>query len=197
MYAIIGLGNPGPEYKGTRHNIGFEVVDAIAAQFGVSLKSKWDECLIGRVTINEEQHLLVKPMTYMNNSGVAVRKVVNFYNTPYNHLLVIVDDFQIPLGSLRMRLKGSDGGHQGLLSLIHELGTNEFPRVRCGIRGETMPSNKQELTQYVLEVFKTNEEQIVKKMIEDARNAVIMAIKEGIETAMNKFNKRHDTKGII
>jgi PTH1 family peptidyl-tRNA hydrolase len=188
VYAIIGLGNPGSEYDETRHNIGFAVVDALATKFGVSFKRSPQEFSLGKVIINGRQHLLVKPLMYMNNSGIAAQQVAQYYKIPFEKLLLVVDDFQIPLGSLRIRLKGSDGGHNGLASIVSELGTNEFPRVRCGIQGETIPKNKGELARYVLEPFERNEIAIVKKMIEAARDAVIRAVTVGIPAAMNKFN---------
>lgn len=188
MYAIIGLGNPGSEYEATRHNIGFAVVDALAEKFGVNFKRSSEDYVLGNITINGERHLLVKPLTYMNNSGIAVRQVAHYYKIPLERLLIVVDDFQIPLGSLRIRLKGSDGGHHGIASIISSVGSGEFPRIRCGIQGDTMPANKSELARYVLEPFQRNEVLIVKKMIDAACDAAIVAVTEGIPTAMNKFN---------
>jgi PTH1 family peptidyl-tRNA hydrolase len=190
VYAVIGLGNPGSEYDETRHNVGFAVLDALAATFKIKLKSTAGEYLLGKAIINGVPNLFVKPLTYMNNSGIAVQQIASYYKIPFDHLLVVVDDFQIPLGTLRIRLHGSDGGHHGMASIVSELGTNKFPRIRCGIRGATMPNNKGELARYVLEPFERNERTIVQKMIETARDATIVAITEGIHIAMNKFNSR-------
>ena len=188
MVAIVGLGNPGSEYDSTRHNIGFAVVDAIAGKFNCSFKRGGDDVLVGKFRIQGETHLLVKPQTYMNNSGIAVRGIVNYYKIPLQAVFVVVDDFQIPLGTLRIRMQGSDGGHNGLASIASEMQSNDFPRLRCGIKGESMPLHKQTLAGYVLESFDKSEQKSVHTMVEKARDAVITAVTEGIPSAMNKFN---------
>ncbi len=188
MFVIIGLGNPGSEYEGTRHNIGFAVIDALAEQLDIHLRGGRGEYVIGLKEIEQAKIALVKPLTYMNNSGIAVREIVDWYKISLQDILVITDDFQLPLGSIRIRQKGSDGGHNGLYSIIYHLQSNEFPRLRCGIASDAMPKNKKEMPEFVLSPFQKKEDEIVQEMIINARSAVNEAIINGTETAMNRFN---------
>lgn len=190
MFFIIGLGNPGSEYEGTRHNIGFAVIDALAETLNVNLRGGHGEYAIGWKETENGKVALVKPMTYMNNSGIAVREIIEWYKISPQDILVVTDDFQLPLGSLRIRLKGSDGGHNGLYSIIYHLQSNEFPRLRCGIASETMPKNKKEMPDFVLSPFQKQEYAIVREMISSAQSAVNVAAANGIETAMNRFNAK-------
>jgi PTH1 family peptidyl-tRNA hydrolase len=187
VHALIGLGNPGAEYDGTRHNLGFRVIDAISELLNVRLTSK-GEYLLGAVMIGEIRTLLVKPLTYMNNSGSAIIEVTQYYKVRPADMLVICDDFQLPLGSLRLRPKGSDGGHNGLRSVIYHLRSEEFPRLRCGIAGATMPRRKSELTRFVLSEFDDSEKPAVDQMVRKARDAAITFVAEGLTVAMNKYN---------
>lgn len=188
MYTIVGLGNPGSEYDGTRHNLGFSVIDVLCEKLGVHLALSKGEYLIGKGTYQGNHCFLVKPLTYMNNSGLAVHDITVRYGIPLEKLLVICDDFQLPLGMLRLRPKGSDGGHNGLYSIIYHLQSENFPRLRCGIASEKIPRKKTEMTQFVLSVIDKDEEPKVKDMIDRACDASLTFIAEGIKAAMNKFN---------
>lgn len=190
MYVIIGLGNPGSEYDGTRHNLGFAVIDAIAEKENVGLRAGKGEYFIGWLNKAMKEVALVKPLTYMNNSGVAVKELMESFNITLEELLVVSDDINLPLGTIRIRSKGSDGGHNGLYSIIYQLQTNMFARIRCGIAGKTIIRDTQTMTDFVLSRFEKEESIIVKKMIQDARDAAIEIIKNGIPKAMNLFNKR-------
>lgn len=188
MHALIGLGNPGLEYDGTRHNVGFRVMDAVSEVVHARLSSGGGEYLIAKTNVRERHTLLVKPLTYMNNSGRAVADLIGKYKIALENILVICDDFQLPLGTLRLRPKGSDGGHNGLYSIIYHVQSEQFPRLRCGIASRTMPKKKSEMAQFVLSVFDKDEESMVKEMVNRARDAALTFITEGINMAMNKFN---------
>jgi len=190
---IVGLGNPGLEYSHTRHNIGFMVVDAVAAKLGIKLSEGEGEYIIGTKRVYNDSVALVKPLTYMNNSGIAVKEIVEKSNIGLNNLLVILDDFNTPLGTIRIRTKGSSGGHNGLYSIIYHLQSDEFPRLRCGIASESMPVSRNELSDFVLSPFSENERDVVETIIIGARDVVMVAVNEGIQTAIrrcniNKFN---------
>jgi PTH1 family peptidyl-tRNA hydrolase len=189
----VGLGNPGSEYDGTRHNIGFAVIDALARHLKIRLKTRFGfwkrNYRLGTGSIGKESVLLVEPLTYMNNSGEAVREIVETYRLELQSLLVIVDDFQLPLGAIRLRHRGSDGGHNGLSSIIEQLQTDEFPRLRCGIGGESMPSDKRQMAGYVLSPFEKREEEAVADLTLRARDAAFVAVAEGLDAAISRFNR--------
>jgi len=187
MFAVIGLGNPGSEYDGTRHNVGFAVIDAIAESLGITLRSGNGEYVVASKVLESQELLLMQPRMYMNNSGYAVGEFVEHYNLSRHQLLVVVDDFHLPLGVLRLRLKGSDGGHNGLYSIAYHLQADDYPRLRCGIKGNTIPAQKKELATYVLSPFDLDEHATVNKMIEHARDTAIVAAIETVETAINRF----------
>ena len=184
---LVGLGNPGFEYEETRHNVGFMVADELS----VRLVSRWKpgrgEYLFSQSVVDETKLVLVKPLTFMNNSGEAVLEVLERFPTPVRNVLAVIDDFAIGLGTIRVRAKGNDGGHNGLRSLIYHLNTNEFPRIRCGIKNETMPP-KREMADFVLSPFASDEKDVVEKMIRNAADAVEEFVRSGIEQTMNKFN---------
>lgn len=190
MYLLVGLGNPGLEYDGTRHNIGFAVVDAIAKELGVSFKRGLGDFTIAISKSAGSGIILVKPTTYMNRSGIAVRTVIRQYEILLDDLVVISDDFHIPLGTIRLREKGSAGGHNGLTSVIDYLETNEFQRIRCGIESSSMPQEKEYITDFVLGRFRKSEQAEVLSMIDYARDAALFAATEGFAKAMNRFNTR-------
>jgi PTH1 family peptidyl-tRNA hydrolase len=179
---IAGLGNPGPEYSQTRHNIGFLVIDHLAAKFGSvwERSTKW-----GALIAKHEQVILIKPMTYMNRSGEPLHAVAQFHKIGPQEILVVLDDFALPLGRLRLRARGSSGGHNGLESIIMQFGTDEIPRLRIGI-GEA-PSEGS--VDYVLSRFFEEEGPLVTSTIDRAADAVKCAIDKGIVSAMNNFNK--------
>ncbi|HZY09905.1 MAG TPA: aminoacyl-tRNA hydrolase [Bacteroidota bacterium] len=188
MHVIVGLGNPGAEYKGTRHNIGFEVIDALAKFLHVDLMSRDSDYLIGTTSYKETTIALVKPLTYMNNSGLVVHKVIERYSIGSRNLFVIVDDFHLPFGTIRIREKGSDGGHNGLFSIIEQLRTTEFPRLRCGIANKAIPINATEMKEFVLSPFEKENRKALRRLIKQARDAALIVATNGLKTAMNRFN---------
>jgi PTH1 family peptidyl-tRNA hydrolase len=184
---IVGLGNPGSEYAGTRHNIGFDIADHAAAAFGARFKAGSGEYLMASVAPEGRECLLVKPLTYMNNSGVAVRDAAERFGSSPEEIVVVSDDFHLPLGRLRLRLAGSAGGHNGLGSIIGELGTEDFPRLRCGIAGATLPAAKSDRRDYVLEPFDAAERGAVEAMIKEAHRFLTLIITEGPARAQQRF----------
>lgn len=182
---IAGLGNPGPEYAATRHNIGFMVVDQLAAQFGSAWEksAKWDtlSAKCGAV-------LLVKPLSFMNRSGYPLLAVAQFYKIDPQQILVVLDDFALPLGRLRLRERGGSGGHNGLESIITQFGTEEIPRLRIGIGAAPHEGS----TDYVLSRFFDEEKPIVRSTIGRAVQALKSAIDNGVVSAMNTFNKSEE-----
>jgi len=187
MIAIFGLGNPGREYEMTRHNVGFMVLDAIARKIGIDFKPGAGDYLIGPGRYSGREILLVKPLTYMNNSGIAVKDVVERFKVELRDVFVICDDLNLPLGIIRIRQKGSDGGHNGLYSIIYHLRTIEFPRLRCGIGN---PEKMKDMVEFVLSRFEDDEIEILNEMIVRAVDATLCFVSEGILVAMNRFNRR-------
>ena len=185
MFCIVGLGNPGSQYRLTRHNAGFLVIEHLAGSQGVSLSQKGFSSRYTKLTVKGEATFLVQPQTFMNLSGQSVAELVAFFKLPLNQLLVIYDDLDLPLGSLRVRESGSAGGHKGLASIIKALGTNAIPRIRIGIGN---PGMDQKVTDYVLSPFIPAEEKIFHDMIAQAATAATSFITEGITYVMNHFN---------
>ena len=183
--AVIGLGNPGPDYAGTRHNLGFEVLQRLASRFGQPPPSQKHHGLILLGRIEGVSVALVQPMTHVNRSGDCVRAVAELYALPPSRLWVVVDDFQIPLGTLRIRKQGSDGGHNGLSSIIAALGTIAFPRFRLGVGS---PPEGVSTVDYVLGRFTADEEEIVKRLLDHATKAVEVSVREGLGLGMSRFN---------
>lgn len=186
-YLIIGLGNPGKKYQHTRHNVGFMVVDDFARKLDLNFQQGRGDYLQASGIVDRKKVTLVKPLTFMNNSGLAVRQVVDFYKTDLSNILIIVDDFQIPLGIIRIRKRGSDGGHNGLASIISHLGTRNFPRLRVGIGRDTPIDN---WVSFVLSDFSREEVKFLERIIPIANEAIIGFITEGVETAMNRYNRK-------
>ncbi|HET9417844.1 MAG TPA: aminoacyl-tRNA hydrolase [Chthoniobacterales bacterium] len=182
---VAGLGNPGPEYARTRHNLGFAVVDLVASQLGAAWDkpSKWEAAFAKTGDV-----LLAKPLSYMNRSGHPLFAIAKFYKIPAKEILVVLDDLDLPLGRLRIRLSGGPGGHNGLESIIVQFGTEEIPRLRVGIGAPPGEG----AVDYVLSPFLDEEKPIVRSAIERAGEAVKCAIDNGIVAAMNKFNKSED-----
>lgn len=182
MKAIVGLGNPGGEYAGTRHNIGFDVVDEVARRWGVQLRS-WKS--VARVAVAGSRNaVLVQPQTFMNLSGDAVNRVATFHKLDPADVLVVVDEVQLPLGRLRLRRSGSAGGHNGLKSVIQHVG-DQFPRLRIGVgRGDP----KWDLADHVLSRFGRDEREAVAEVVGRAADAVELFVEQGLEPAMNRFN---------
>jgi PTH1 family peptidyl-tRNA hydrolase len=183
MKAIVGLGNPGREYAGTRHNIGFDVIDEVARRWNVRLRP-WKSAA-DVVVVAGRGAVLVEPQTFMNLSGDAVGKVATFHKLEDADVLVVVDEVQLPLGRIRIRRSGSAGGHNGLKSIVQHIGTG-FPRLRIGVgRGDP----KWDLADHVLSRFGRDEREAVAEAVNRAADAVEMFVDEGIEVAMNRFNQ--------
>ena len=187
MYVIVGLGNPGKTYSNTRHNVGFNTVDLLAERNNIEINKIKFKSVYGEGRINGKKLILVKPQTYMNNSGEAVRDIANFYKLDPSKIIVIVDDIDIDFGSVRIRKKGSAGSHNGLKSIIRLLGRDDFPRIKIGI-GKKHP--QQNLADFVLSRFSQDEVEDIEDAIRDSAEAVELILKEDIDTAMNEFNRR-------
>ena len=186
MFIIAGLGNPTLQYEGTRHNVGFDVIDMLADRYNISVDGRKGRALIGKGMIGGQKVLLVKPQTYMNLSGESLRELVNYYKIDEEHeLLVIYDDISLDVGKLRIRAKGSAGGHNGIKNIIAQLGTQEFTRIKIGV-GEK-PA-KMDLADYVLGRFSKEEQPIIRESADRAREAVCEMITHDVASAMNKFN---------
>lgn len=186
MKILVGLGNPGDKYLHTRHNVGFMVIDRLAAEAGRTVKLNECEALTGRITLAGEPVLLVKPQTYMNLSGQSVAQLCTKYQAdPADDLIVVVDDISLPFGKLRLRPKGSAGGHNGLKSLIARLHTQEFSRLRVGILPEHPVGN---LADFVLAAFTSREREGLEDILSQSCRAVELWVAQGIEPAMAQFN---------
>jgi PTH1 family peptidyl-tRNA hydrolase len=192
MVLVVGLGNPGRSYEGTRHNLGYEVVDLLARAAGTEFKPGRGEYWDAPCSLKSIDVVLLKPTTFMNDSGVAVQDALERYGIAVDQLLVVCDDFQLPLGTLRLRPRGSDGGHNGLASIIYHLQSDEFPRLRCGIGSPAMPADKELMADFVLTRFTPEELPAARTTAERARDACTVCITEGFGTAMNQFNVRPD-----
>lgn len=184
MKVVVGLGNPGLKYVGTRHNIGFAVIEYLAAAPGVPAFRERFEALVTEINEGAETVLLVKPLTFMNLSGRAVRAVLDFYKLPVEQLLVVCDDFNLPLGKLRVRAKGSHGGQNGLRDVQQQLGTDAYARLRIGV-GEPAPGDA---VDFVLSKFKPSERKAVEDAVASTAQAVLTWIRSGTEVCMNRFN---------
>ncbi|HOA80006.1 MAG TPA: aminoacyl-tRNA hydrolase [Defluviitaleaceae bacterium] len=187
MYAIIGLGNPGLQYAATRHNVGFEVIERLAFENNIDVSRKKFHALIGEGMIGGEKVILAKPQTYMNLSGKSVIEIINWYKLDPRNIIIIYDDISLPIGLIRVRTKGSDGGHNGIKNIISCLGSQEFLRVRVGV-GEKPPG--WDLSDYVLSRFTKEEIKEMVQSIKIASDAVETIIKEGPDKAMNVFNQK-------
>ena len=191
MICVVGLGNPGKRYASTRHNVGFGVVASLSQSLRSRMLDGNGDFLFSECVIESRRLLLATPLTYMNESGTAVIQIMEQFKIPASDLLIILDDFQLPLGTLRLRVDGSDGGHNGLASIIYQLQTEKILRLRIGIAGTTCPTQdrKELMSAYVLSPFEKDEIQQAATMITHARNAVLALIEHGIEFAMNNFNR--------
>jgi peptidyl-tRNA hydrolase, PTH1 family len=190
MFCIVGLGNFGNEYTLTRHNVGFLVVDKLADTARVVFRPGKGDYWYAKCSLNDTEVTLVKPATFMNNSGVAVKEILEQQEISLQEMLVVCDDFQLPLGAIRLRPNGTGGGHNGLSSIIYHLQTDQFARLRCGIASAIMPAEKVKMKDFVLEQFSQSELPNVKVMVERAQEACVLYITDGIERSMNRFNTR-------
>ncbi|NLZ93133.1 MAG: aminoacyl-tRNA hydrolase [Firmicutes bacterium] len=187
MFILLGLGNPGPRYALSRHNVGFRVVDHISGAAKIPLYKVGCHAFWGKGIWAGQTVVLAKPMTYMNNSGKAAAALCRYFGVSAASLLVIYDDLDLPLGTLRLRQQGGSGGHNGINSLIYSLQTEQFPRLRIGIG---RPADRNDVVEYVLSSFSVEEEDMLVSVLETAVQASKHFILEGIGAAMNRFNKR-------
>lgn len=185
MKVIIGLGNPGKKYEETRHNVGFMTIDKISKEWGIPVQQAKFRALVGEGRIDFEKVLLVKPQTYMNLSGESVVEILHFYKLTEEDIVVIYDDLDLPLGQLRLREKGSAGGHNGIKSIIQHLGTQEFKRIKIGI---DRPLPGRSVSDYVLQTFSASDTETIQKAIEQAAKASAAWTKESFLQVMNRFN---------
>ena len=186
MYLVAGLGNPGKEYDMTRHNIGFHTIDYIADKLGVKIKKLKYKAIYGECDINGEKVLLVKPQTYMNLSGESISEFVKFFKIPTENVIIISDDIALETGRIRIRKKGSAGGHNGLKNIIYMLNSENFNRIRIGVGAPTHPDY--DLKAFVLGRFTKDEIPVLEESIIKSYNAVEEIIKRGADSAMNKLN---------
>lgn len=188
MFIIAGLGNPTKEYEGTRHNVGFDVIDRLSEKYNIAVDTKRHRALIGKGMIAGQKVILAKPQTYMNLSGESIRSLLDYYKVDEEHeLLVIYDDVSLGVGQLRIRAKGSAGGHNGIKNIIAHLGGQVFPRIKIGV-GEKPP--KYDLADYVLGHFSKAEKVLMDEGYDNAVRAVEMIVSGDIEGAMNEYNRK-------
>lgn len=185
MYLIVGLGNPEPEYSKTRHNMGFDTINEIANKYKIEMNRSKFNAIYGSGVIEGKKVVLVKPQTFMNLSGQAVREFVNFYKVENDNFIVIYDDMDIEKGTMKIRKKGGPGSHNGMKSIVQEIGNTDFPRVRIGIG---TPEYKNDAVNYVIGHVTDEEYEMLQKGIEKAELAVVEILKNGIDAAMNKYN---------
>ncbi len=186
MHIIVGLGNPTKEYEGTRHNVGFMCIDRIAESHNIAVMEKKHKSMIGKGFINGEKVVLVKPLTFMNLSGEAVREVLDYYKlSPEDDLIVLYDDISLPVGKLRIRPKGSAGGHNGIKNIIKHTGTDVFKRIKVGV-GEK-PS-RMDLADYVLGHFDEEDKKLIDESLDRVLSAIDLLVRDETDEAMNKFN---------
>ena len=185
MYIIVCLGNPGKQYENTRHNVGFNIIDILADEYGISVNKMKYKALIGEGRVGTEKVVLVKPVTYMNLSGESLAEIYNFYKVDTSNIVVIYDDIDLDVGKLRIRKKGSAGTHNGMRSIVKCLGSGDFPRVRVGV---SKPMKGQDLADFVLSRFRKEEQADLEIGLEKAYKAVEAMIKENVDIAMNKYN---------
>ena len=188
MYLIAGLGNPTREYEKTRHNVGFETIDILADKAGTTVTEKKHKALYGKGYIGGQKVILAKPQTYMNLSGESIREIADFYKIEPENIIILCDDINLSEGQLRIRLKGSAGGHNGLKNIISHLGTQEFPRIRIGV-GEK--PRGMDLADYVLGRFPKEQQAVMEEAYRDAADAACMMIEEGADAAMNHYNRKN------
>ena len=185
MYLIVGLGNPEKDYSNTRHNMGFNVINKLSEQYEIEVTRNNFKGLYGSGIIEGEKVILLKPQTFMNLSGESIKEIMQFYKIEENDLIVIYDDMDIEKGTIKVRKTGGPGTHNGMKSVVHELNTQNFKRVRIGIG---MPEDKGNLVEYVIGAISDEDKEKLEKGTDLAKEAVVTIIKNGIDTAMNKFN---------
>jgi PTH1 family peptidyl-tRNA hydrolase len=189
MKLIAGLGNPGPRYKGTRHNVGFAIVDEISRRHALTFESSPSEAVVAKW--RDRNALVVKPLTFMNLSGQAVGELARYFKVGSSDVLVVIDDVHLPLGRLRVRARGSAGGHNGLKSIEAHLGTDEYARLRVGVGRE---SGERQMSDHVVSRFEPGERAVIEEAIGKAADAVETFLTEGIDVVMNRYNRKDDQK---
>lgn len=185
MYLIVGLGNPEEEYASTRHNMGFKTINKLAKQYDIEINKNKFKGIIGTGTIEDKKVILLKPQTYMNSSGESIQEVMHFYKLQAKDLIIIYDDIDIEPGFIKIRKKGGPGTHNGMKSVVQNINTEEFARVRVGIG---TPTDKSDLISYVIGYVPEKEMEILDESTSKAKDAVVEILKNGIDNAMNKFN---------
>ena len=191
-YLVIGLGNPGRKYQGNRHNIGFMLVDRLAARLGVVFSRVEFKALVTKGEYQDKKIILAKPQTFMNLSGNSAASLVHYYKIPLSQIILIYDDVDLPLGALRIRPGGGSGGHKGMASTIEQLGTQDFPRMRIGI---DRPPGRMPVPDYVLQDFSKGDKAIVESSLERGVEAVLLFVSQGLDPAMNHYNSAVVTNG--
>ena len=186
QWLLVCLGNPGREYEGTRHNIGFLTADELERREGVKINKLRYRALTGEVRAGGQRVLVLKPQTYMNLSGESVKLAGGFYKIPPDHVLVVSDDVALPLGKLRIRAGGSAGGHNGLKNIIAHLGTDQFPRIRVGVGAPEHPDH--EMIDWVIGKFSPAEKKVVDEAVARALDAALCVIERGVNEAQNRYN---------
>ena len=187
-YMIVGLGNPGREYESTRHNVGFLALDRLCETFSAETKKVKFKSLVGECRIGDSRVLLLRPQTYMNNSGQAVQEAMAFYKLSPSQTLIMFDDISLPPGKIRVRRSCSDGGHNGMKTILYLSGSNAFPRVKIGVGGKPHPDY--DLKDWVLGSFSREDAPLMKTAVENAADAAVCFVREGIDSAMNKFSNK-------
>ena len=187
MKIIVGLGNPGTQYRKSRHNIGFQIVDRVAQISHISIRTKRFRSLYGAGWINLQQVVLSKPMTFMNLSGEAVKKVIDFFHLGMEDVIVVHDDLDLPFGRFRFKQRGGDGGHQGIRSIIERTGRNNFLRLKVGIG---RPPQGMDSADYVLDIFDRTEQSLLDQILSQAAESLKVVLLEGLQKAMNQFQKK-------
>lgn len=186
QYLIVGLGNPGPKYEATRHNAGFQAIDAIAGKAGVSVKQIKFHALVGEADLGGQKCLLMKPQTFMNESGIAVQAAAGYYKIPPERVVVLFDDISLKPGATRIRRKGSDGGHNGIKSIIAHLDSEQFPRVKIGVGAKPHPDY--DLAAWVLSRFTPEEQKLIGDACARTAEAVDLIVAGRTDEAMNRYN---------
>ncbi len=187
MKLVAGLGNPGRDYAGTRHNIGFGVIARISDKYNIPLTGKEHKAVCGKGMIGGEKVILAQPQTFMNLSGECVRSLVDYYKLESEDIIIAYDDIDLEVGQLRIRSKGSAGGHNGIKNIISHLGTNEFPRVKVGVGGKPEGGD---LVRHVLGRFSREDEKVIGEVLDVAVEAVETILSDGVEAAMNRYNAK-------
>jgi len=185
MFLIVGLGNPGREYAATRHNIGFDMITYLSDKYNISMNGKEGKAVVGKGVIDGQKVILVQPQTFMNLSGESVRALMDYYKLDLEDLIVIYDDISLDVGSVRVRPKGSAGGHNGIKNIIQHLGSQEFARIKIGVGGKPEGGD---LVKHVLGRFSKEEDGMIRDVFEIAEEAVLAMLWEDVSAAMNKVN---------